>query len=197
MKPKPTAVILAPILLVAYLSLAYSSGNQPRFDGKMILEDVADKYVNVPGDIGHTEFKLLVSYSFIDKTGRKWTAPAGTVVNGASIPQAAWSIIGGPWAGRHRNAAVVHDYHCQELVEDSKTVHRIFYEGLIANGVKISKAKIMYYAVLVGGPRWTKGAGFDGVTRGDISEAELKKLVADGSLDALEVDQIEDKALKL
>lgn len=97
---------------------------------------------------------LLSSFEFIDKQGKKWVAPKGVTVNGASIPHVFWSIVGSPWTGRYREASVVHDYFCVTRTETWQTVHRLFYEAMLANGVNEIQAKIMYAAVFRFGPRW-------------------------------------------
>src|ERR1035441_4686270 len=45
----------------------------------------------------------------IDPDGLEWKAPKGLVTDGASIPQIAWTPVGGPFEGLYRLAAVVHD----------------------------------------------------------------------------------------
>jgi Protein of unknown function (DUF1353) len=40
--------------------------------------------------------------------------PAGAIVGGASIPQVFWSIIGGPFEDKYREASVIHDYYCEQ-----------------------------------------------------------------------------------
>src|SRR5207248_6138643 len=55
---------------------------------------------------------LTENYTYIDPTGVSWLAPKGWVVDGASIPQWAWSVIGGPFEGKYRDASVVHDVAC-------------------------------------------------------------------------------------
>ncbi len=40
---------------------------------------------------------LLEDLSYVDPDGLEWKAPAGSTTDGASIPQMAWSIIGGPF----------------------------------------------------------------------------------------------------
>jgi Protein of unknown function (DUF1353) len=98
--------------------------------------------------------KLLSSYAFVDPDGKVWTAPKGLLTDGASIPQALWSIVGSPWTGLYRNAAVIHDQYCDSHSESWQAVHRVFYLGMLANGVGPIKAKIMYAAVYRFGPRW-------------------------------------------
>jgi hypothetical protein len=90
----------------------------------------------------------------VDPKGKKWDAPKGVTVNGASIPQAFWSIIGGPWDGKYREASVIHDYYCDTRSEPWQDVHRTFYTAMRANGVEEVRAKMMYAAVYRFGPRW-------------------------------------------
>lgn len=104
-------------------------------------------------DDGRT-MTLLEPFAYIDPQGEPWEADAGSEVNGASIPRAFWSVIGGPFAGRFRNASVVHDVACVERIADWEDVHRMFYEACRCGGVAAVKAKLMYYAVYHFGPRW-------------------------------------------
>lgn len=76
------------------------------------------------------------------------------VVDGASIPWGLWSIIGSPWTGLYREASVTHDYYCETKTKDWKEIHRMFFDGMMANGVNSTQAKIMYAAVYRFGPRW-------------------------------------------
>ncbi len=100
------------------------------------------------------EMTLIQPISFIDSTSKRWDAPAGSVINGASIPSAFWSLIGGPFEGKYRNASVVHDVYCNEMTETWEDVHEMFYQACRSGGVEVAQAKIMYYAVYHFGPRW-------------------------------------------
>jgi hypothetical protein len=104
-------------------------------------------------DDGRT-MTLLDPFAYLDPAGAKWLAPQGSEVNGASIPRAFWSVIGGPFAGRFRNASVVHDVACVERTAEWRDVHWMFYEACRCGGVGVAKAKVMYYAVFHFGPRW-------------------------------------------
>lgn len=98
--------------------------------------------------------RLLAPYVFVDPDQKAWTAPKGLVTDGASIPRALWSIVGSPWTGLYRNAAVIHDAYCDSHSEPWQAVHRVFYRAMLANGVNPLQAKIMYAAVYRFGPRW-------------------------------------------
>jgi DNA-binding FrmR family transcriptional regulator len=98
--------------------------------------------------------ELIQPYAFEDAAGKLWGVPAKTVVDGASIPQAFWSVTGGPFSGKYRNASVIHDHYCVEKTDTWKNVHLVFYNAMRANEVDPIKAKLMYAAVYNYGPRW-------------------------------------------
>src|SRR6266536_2172098 len=52
---------------------------------------------------------LITELRYTDPQGVVWVAPIGSVVDGASIPRYLWSIMGGPFEGKYRNASVLHD----------------------------------------------------------------------------------------
>lgn len=101
---------------------------------------------------------LKYAYIYTDPAGSKWVAPAGSVVDGASIPQVAWSFVGGPLDGVYRNASVIHDVACIQRNKPWELVHLTFYYAMLASGVGERTAKILYAAVYAFGPRW----GVDG-----------------------------------
>src|SRR5438128_1485511 len=61
---------------------------------------------------------LVEPFAYIDPTGMRWDAPAGTRIDGASIPRFAWSIVGGPFEGKYRAPSVIHDVACIERKRD-------------------------------------------------------------------------------
>lgn len=101
--------------------------------------------------------QLKRPFSYTQENGYDWPVPIDAIVDGASIPQVFWSLIGGPFEGRYRDASIVHDFYCDEQSRPWKQTHRIFYEGMLCSGVEESKAKILYYAVYRFGPRWSIG----------------------------------------
>ncbi|WP_197443316.1 DUF1353 domain-containing protein [Lignipirellula cremea] len=115
-----------------------------RFEGDVIASWDADG----------RNMTLREAFAFVDSKERRWLAPAGSVVNGASIPAAFWTVIGGPFEGKYRNASVVHDVGCEEMTQTWEDVHRMFYEACRSGGVDENTAKVLYYAVYHFGPRW-------------------------------------------
>lgn len=98
--------------------------------------------------------KLLEDFSFVDKRGVSWLAPAGSIVDGASIPRILWPVVGSPFAGRYRRASVLHDVACQERRRPWKKVHKMFYQAMRADNTPKAQAKQMYKVVRMFGPRW-------------------------------------------
>jgi hypothetical protein len=138
------------VTLLAFLSLASFAGAEPRPGyGKFPLP----LDLRLAGD-GRTA-TLLSDFIFEDAKGATWNVPAGTVVDGASIPRGLWSIIGTPWTGLYREASVTHDFYCEKKSKRWEEVHRMFFDGMMANGVSSTQAKIMYAAVYRFGPRWS------------------------------------------
>jgi hypothetical protein len=100
------------------------------------------------------KMKLTQDFSFMDKHNVLWTAPAGAIIDGASIPRFFWRVIGSPFFGHYRRASVIHDVYCVSKERPHKQVHRMFYEAIRADGVSKTKAKAMYFALKLGAPRW-------------------------------------------
>jgi len=54
-------------------------------------------------------------------------------------------------------ATVIHDVYCETKSEPWRDVHRNFYYANRAAGVSEGKSKILYGAVMIGGPKWGGG----------------------------------------
>jgi hypothetical protein len=145
MNPKPSVTILCSVLfaLVSFcVALAQS------------------QYGSFPNNLdirlsrSEQEATLLADFSYIDPGGKRWTVPKGVKLDGASIPRILWTPVGSPWTGQYKEASVIHDYLCEKKTAHWKDVHRLFYTGMLANGVGIIQANIMYATVYRFGPRW-------------------------------------------
>ena len=103
----------------------------------------SDYYGSFKGDLitraleDGRRLELVQPYAFEDATGKLWGVPAKTLVDGASIPQVFWSITGGPFSGKYRNASVIHDYYCVAKTDAWENVHLVFYNGMRANGGRL------------------------------------------------------------
>ncbi len=97
---------------------------------------------------------LLRELRYIDPKGLVWVAPAGSVVDGASIPRSLWSFMGGPFEGKYRNASVLHDVAYAMQNRPPQECDRMFYNAMRCSGVSAVEAKTMYYALLRFGDHW-------------------------------------------
>ena len=97
---------------------------------------------------------LLRHFSYTDPNGMLWVAPDGSVVDGASIPRTLWSLMGGPFEGRYRNASVLHDVAYTMQNRPPRECDRMFYNAMRCSGVGPIEAKTMYYALLRFGWHW-------------------------------------------
>lgn len=85
--------------------------------------------------------------------------PPGFDYDGASIPRAAWSIIGSPFDPAFMAPALAHDrlYHTHKF--DRPIADALLRELLIDNGVSRTRAAIIYRAVrMFGGAYWPNDA---------------------------------------
>jgi len=95
---------------------------------------------------------------WMDREDVYLTVPAGTATNFASIPRPFRNIISK--LGPHIEAAVCHDFLCQEFGDksrrlyDYRTAADIFLAGMVAANVPKWKRALMYRGVLIGGPKW-------------------------------------------
>ena len=126
-------IVVLLIAVGAYLWWAYEL-TDPAFgsyEGEVVAKWISDD----------REMELVEPFTYIDPNGRRWTAAPGSVINGASIPSAFWSVIGGPFEGRFRKASVLHDVACEKQTEAWQEVHRMFYNACRCSRVGVGKAR--------------------------------------------------------
>lgn len=138
-------------LIVSASALASAQGpdlwantGQGRYVGELIFRPLPDG----------RHMRLEKPFGYIDSSGRAWPVPAGTIVDGASIPFPFWSLIGGPFEGKYRDASVIHDYYCDVRTRTWRATDKVFYDAMITSGVSEREAKVLYLAVVYDGPRW-------------------------------------------
>ena len=99
---------------------------------------------------GDRDMRLLEDFTYVDGTGQEWKAPAGSVINGASIPRALWSTVGSPYTDNYRRASVIHDAACGQAHLDRKEVDHMFYWACRAGGCDWLQARTLYIGVRIG-----------------------------------------------
>ncbi|WP_088623525.1 DUF1353 domain-containing protein [Oceanicola sp. 22II-s10i] len=125
---------------------------------------LSNEEVRLPGR-PYRFYPISRRLNFVDGSGRPWVAPVGTLTDGASIPVMFASIVGSPTSPEFVNAAALHDAMCgignTELPgfhsATWESTHRMFYDALRVGGTDEKRAKIMFAAVYLGGPRWIPG----------------------------------------
>lgn len=131
--------------------------------------------------------RLLETLVFTDPKGKNWIAPKGHIIDGASIPALLQPFIGSPYGGKYVMASIIHDVACDEKKDQWREVHKVFHFAMLASGVPVEKANLMYDAVYKGGPRWGKDA------EKRLSEKELERLLATDKFNVLtEVSVIDE-----
>lgn len=75
--------------------------------------DVVTKWLRHDGEDRLME--LRENFTFVESPYNTWTAPAGFIFDGTTIPRALWTVFGDPFIGDYRRAAVIHDLLCTPL----------------------------------------------------------------------------------
>lgn len=171
-------------------------------------ESVADfgRYEGLPPQVAFLEdgrfMQLLSPLAYVRPDGSAWPVPSGIRIDGASIPRAFWTLIGGPFEGRYRNASIVHDHYCDRMTRPWQDTHRMFHEAMRCSGVAAVRAGIMFYAVHRFGPRWgiRTGIGVESMVpppprAGDADAlsilADARRIIA-GNPDLPEIEALSD-----
>lgn len=118
--------------------------NQGSFSGNPKTEWLVDT------DGADRDMKLIENFWYIDPNEKKWPAPAGSVVNGASIPRPLWPLVGSPYTDDYRRASIVHDVACDNPEVDRKEADVMFYHACRAGGCSPLQARWLYAGVRIG-----------------------------------------------
>src|SRR6266852_927268 len=152
--------LFALISLLAVLAGCASSKNSNRESGAEQSASRGSKWGYYNGEPvtkwnpdGRT-MTLLTELRYTDPQGVEWVAPIGSVVDGASIPRYMWSIMGGPFEGKYRNASVLHDVAYGQHKRPWQDCDRMFYNAMRCSGVSAVEAKTMFYALYRFGHHW-------------------------------------------
>jgi hypothetical protein len=94
----------------------------PRFVGRVAI-------YQLEGHKGEW-FCTLEPLTYVDQDGKRYTAPAGTLTDFASVPRAVWWIW--PKNGKHSAGSIIHDHLCTTRHLASPKVHAIYRRALKA-----------------------------------------------------------------
>ena len=90
---------------------------------------------------------ILLEDVVVESLGYKITVKAWFDFDGASIPQALWSVYGNPLSGKFRIAALVHDALYASEKVPRELADAIFLDLMKQHKVGYIKRQTMYYAV--------------------------------------------------
>jgi len=82
-----------------------------------------------------------------ESTGKIYVLNKGFRTDGSSIPKFFWSFTNAPFVGKHKFAALIHDWLCHTKIVSRKEADEIFKEALVEYGVKRFTVNYMYQAV--------------------------------------------------
>ncbi|WP_159726884.1 DUF1353 domain-containing protein [Methylosinus sp. Ce-a6] len=136
------------LIFVAMVASLLSASAQAEFIGELAF---------TPAGCEKTGLCIIKSdFRYKDPNGLEWLTKTGDKTDGASIPPWAQPFVGQPFEKQFLKAAVIHDHYCDRHVRPWRQTHRVFYDALVESGLDIAKAKLMYYAVYLGGPKWVE-----------------------------------------
>jgi len=117
----------------------------PHFIGTVQTEWLTPAEYGYPHGDHDRDMRLLQDFSFQSSDGCTWTAPAGFVIDGASIPPFLWGpVFGTPFVCDFRRATVIHDYYCaNQHLTTHQDLHNAFYEAMIADDVDPARASLV------------------------------------------------------
>ena len=121
--------------------------------------------MNLKVNIVKEDVFILLEDVAVESLGYKITVKKGFDFDGASIPQALWSVYGNPLSGKFRIAALVHDALYASEYFPRELADAIFLDLMKQHGVGYIKRQTMYYAVRSAG--WYVWRGHE--------ESEVKK----------------------
>lgn len=116
---------------------------------------------------------LREDFSYRDPRKKVWTAEKGFVFAGTSLPRAVRDVLGDPFKGPCRDAALVHGAACARPKGSSADTHAMLYEACRARGLPDAKAKLVYVLSLRCGPRWETKMVQEIRARRDANGAEI------------------------
>jgi hypothetical protein len=137
-------VVAASLGVIVHRRLVAQPLGPARYTGELLLRPLDDGRM----------MEVQQPFGYVDANRQPWNVPAKAVVDGASIPRVFWSVVGGPWDGRYREASVIHDWFCAVRTRPWQQVHRVFYEAMLTSRVEPRLARLMFLAVRYAGPSW-------------------------------------------
>lgn len=103
--------------------------------------------MNLKVNIIKNDVFILLEDVVVESLGYKITVKKEFDFDGASIPQALWSVYGNPLTGKYKIAALVHDALYASQIVSRELSDKIFLDLMKQHKVGYIKRQTMYYAV--------------------------------------------------
>lgn len=167
------------LCLVATMAVPVAHGADPgAFEGKVVVEWVDEGFV--------PSMRLMQDFAFRQAQGKRWVATQGQVLEGKAMPPLFRDLVGKPFDGGFRKAAVVYDAAAQKMTEHWQQSQRMFFEASVVEGVPESDAKVMYLVLAAQGTRWEiPGSRCYGSCHGQAEPLEWRPVVDEARLASL------------
>ncbi len=107
--------------------------------------------MNLKVNIIKEDVFILLEDVTVETLGYRIRVKKGFDFDGASIPQALWSVYGNPLSGKFRIAALVHDALYASQIVSRELSDKLFLDLMKQHEVGYVKRKTMYYAVQTAG----------------------------------------------
>lgn len=143
-------VTVALALMAAAMLPANGFDTEPagnRFEGRALLEWLDD-------DPFIPKMRLMEDLAFHQQDGNIWVVPAGSIVDGRSMPALFNKLMGHPFESGFRKAALSYDFAAKSRQHSWRDAQRMFHDATIAEGVLPIEAKVMYLLLYAKGLRW-------------------------------------------
>ena len=143
---KPLACLVS-ALAISGASVTAANGAEPGgFEGKIVVERIDEGFV--------PSMRVVEDFGFRQAMGKFWQVRRGEVLEGKGMPPLLCDLVGSPYEGSFRNAAMVYESATQRRTEKWDEAQRMFFEAAVAEGVALRDAKVMYLLLAIQGSRW-------------------------------------------
>ena len=137
------------------------------FEGSAVVKPLA-------GDPFVTRFQLTEELLFRQAGGEVWVTPSNAVLDGRSMPTLFVQLIGNPLESEFRKSAISYDYAVKSKYHPWRDTQRMFYDGVMTEGVARGEAKVMYLLLSASGSRWALHGPNSCFTRCHTGNKELE-----------------------
>ena len=143
---KRLACFVSTLAITGAFVTGANGAEQGGFEGRVVIERLDEGFV--------PSMRVVEDFGFRQAKGKVWKVRRGEVFDGKGMPPLLCDLLGSPYEGSFRNAAMVYESATQRMTEKWDEAQRMFFEAAVAEGVAVRDAKVMYLLLAVQGSRW-------------------------------------------